>query len=279
MNHYKVQGPAIISFSGGRTSAYMLKKIIEAHDGTLPDDVIPVFANTGKERPETLDFVRDCAEHWGVHVQWVEYRQGKRNFAPVTYETASRNGEPFEELIRRRKYLPNPVTRFCTIELKIRAIKHFCMFKGWKRWHNVVGLRYDEGGRVMRAIAGNEVNKERWQTLMPLSRMKVTKRDVNEFWSKQNFDLRLKGYEGNCDLCFMKGRNTLATIMRENPGIEDWWVRLERDKIATKASGQSFRKEFSYAEVAAGARDQGWLFEVEDAEYDAECGMSCGGDG
>lgn len=36
---YKIQGPALISFSGGRTSGYMLHQIVQAHGGTLPDDV------------------------------------------------------------------------------------------------------------------------------------------------------------------------------------------------------------------------------------------------
>ena len=47
---YLITGPALISFSGGRTSAYMLKMILDAHGGTLPDDVHVCFANTGKER-------------------------------------------------------------------------------------------------------------------------------------------------------------------------------------------------------------------------------------
>ena len=58
---YLIQGPALISFSGGRTSAYMLKQIIDAHRGKLPDDVHVAFANTGKEREETLRFVNECA--------------------------------------------------------------------------------------------------------------------------------------------------------------------------------------------------------------------------
>jgi len=60
-NPYRIDGPAIISFSGGRTSAYMLHQIIAAHDGLLPDDIVVCFANTGKERPETLDFVQRCS--------------------------------------------------------------------------------------------------------------------------------------------------------------------------------------------------------------------------
>ena len=59
MNPYKIEGPALISFSGGRTSGFMLKKIIDAHGGLLPEDVYVVFANIGKEMRQTLDFVNE----------------------------------------------------------------------------------------------------------------------------------------------------------------------------------------------------------------------------
>ena len=54
MNPYKILEPTVISFSGGRTSAYMLWKILEANNG-LPDEAIVCFANTGKEEEATLD--------------------------------------------------------------------------------------------------------------------------------------------------------------------------------------------------------------------------------
>lgn len=59
-NPYRITGPALISFSGGRTSAFMVWNILQAHGGTLPDDVVVAFANTGKEREETLRFVHEC---------------------------------------------------------------------------------------------------------------------------------------------------------------------------------------------------------------------------
>src|SRR5690606_23950369 len=133
---YKIEGPALISFSGGRTSGMMLWKVLDAHSGKLPDDVFVTFANTGKEREETLRFVYECGSRWGVKINWLEYRRRERNapwedgFSVVGYNSASRNGEPFAELIQRKKYLPNPVTRFCTIELKIRVMRNFARAKG-----------------------------------------------------------------------------------------------------------------------------------------------------
>ena len=115
-NPYKIEGPALISFSGGRTSGFMVWNIIQAHGGTLPEDVYVTFANTGKEAPETLDFVHEIGQKWGVKIHWLELYFGEERpvyrTKEVTYETASRNGEPFEALIDRRKYLPNPVARF-----------------------------------------------------------------------------------------------------------------------------------------------------------------------
>ena len=35
-NPYRVPRPAVISFSGGRTSGFMLKKIVDAYGGRLP---------------------------------------------------------------------------------------------------------------------------------------------------------------------------------------------------------------------------------------------------
>ena len=72
INPYKIEPPALISFSGGRTSGFMLKQIIDAYEGVLPKDIYAVFANTGKEMPQTLDFVKDCADKWDIDIIWLE---------------------------------------------------------------------------------------------------------------------------------------------------------------------------------------------------------------
>ena len=236
MNPNKIEGPALISFSGGRTSGYMLYHILQAHNGTLPDDVYVTFANTGKEMPETLDFVRDCGEHWGIKIHWLQMKifdeRPIYRTEEVTYETAARNGEPFAALIERKKMLPNPVTRFCTSELKIMPMKRFMKERGYKDWYNVIGLRYDEPRRVGKQKRANYSGANPWESLTPIYDAKATVQDVFKFWEASNFDLNLpnhggKTLAGNCDLCYLKGMKTITSILKERPDLADWWVEQE----------------------------------------------------
>ena len=249
MNPYKIEPPALISFSGGRTSGFMLKKIIDAYEGTSPKDIYVVFANTGKEMPQTLDFVRDCADKWDCKIHWLELEIADERpvyrTKEVNYETASRKGEPFEALIQRRKMLPNPVMRMCTQELKMNVMKRFMKEKGHKEWTNVVGLRYDEPRRVAKQSRQNDSNVNAWDSVCPLYQDKITVKEILEFWQKNNFDLKLTSDNGqttagNCDLCYLKGTKTLTKIIKEKPDLADWWIAQEEKIDAT------FRKDGSY---------------------------------
>ena len=119
------EGNVQIAFSGGRTSAYLLHRIIEANAGIPEDRCVVSFQNTGREMPETLDFVQECGARWGVNIVWLEYRPDAPFFEVVSHNSASRAGEPFDALIDRKQYLPNKVTRFCTTELKVRPQKRY----------------------------------------------------------------------------------------------------------------------------------------------------------
>jgi len=283
---YLINGPALISFSGGRTSAYMLKMILDAHGGVLPDDVHVTFANTGKEREETLRFVHECATRWGVRVRWLEWRTRRvkddagnvipfdQRFEEVGFNSASRNGRPFAELIAAKGYTPNAVTRFCTSELKVRVMKYFMQAQGYDHWSNIIGLRHDEPRRVAKSRAPN---RDRWTSILPLDDAKVTNRMVRAFWAEQDFDLQLLPFEGNCDGCFLKARPKLWEIERTAPGTLQWWSDIENGPGAGR-----FVTEYSYAELIRDVRRQpdlfaGGLFD-DDPEMDVECGLWCAGE-
>jgi 3'-phosphoadenosine 5'-phosphosulfate sulfotransferase (PAPS reductase)/FAD synthetase len=222
---FKITEPTCISFSGGRTSAYMLWRVLQANNG-LPDEAVALFANTGKEDEATLQFVRDCAKFWDVPITWIEWREAeepKNRLEIVTFETASRNGQPFEALIKKKNYLPNPVTRFCTVELKIKPFANYCRHHlGWEDWDNMVGIRADEPRRVAKIRANPSDGMKGINRLMPLANAGISKYDISKFWSEQQFDLRLPNingitYHGNCDLCFLKGASQIVSLIQEKP--------------------------------------------------------------
>lgn len=271
-NPYLIEGPALVSFSGGRTSAYMLKMMLDANGGAFPPDIHVAFANTGKEREETLRFVHECQVRWGVPIHWLEWRPMPQRFEEVTFETADRTGAPFEGLIELRGRLPNPLQRFCSRELKVEPIKAFCRSLGWERWVNVIGLRADEGRRVRNKLAENDNGGHRWKSAMPLHSAGATRDDVMDFWSEQDFDLGLQPYEGNCDLCFMKGSRILQRIIRDKPSRAEWWIERE-------ARGNRFERGRSYETMASDVERQPLLRLLDpDQEYDAECGTWCAGE-
>jgi len=253
MNPFEIDGPALISFSGGRTSANMLRCIL---DLGLRPDVHVVYANTGKERIETLTFIEQVAANWNVEVHWLERGRGE-----ITAATASRDGEPFDALILERSFLPNPVMRFCTQELKIRVMRDWMLERGYEHWDSIVGIRHDEPRRVAKMREQNEHRSERWENVMPLNDAGITVADVNAFWRQQPFDLALKSHEGNCDLCFMKGPRKRQQIMRDRPDLAIWWMQHEDERRAT------FRDDCqSYRYLAA----QGDLFSDDDVMSDDE---------
>jgi len=272
---YLIDGPAVISFSGGRTSGYMLFKIVEAYGGELPSDIVVAFANTGKEREETLRFVHECGVRFGVRIRWLEWRDISVGYEEVGYNSASRMGEPFDALIRKKKRLPNWQERWCTSFLKLKPLFGLAATFGWAagQYAEVVGLRNDEGLRIFKGMANAEKNGHRM--LYPLARAKVDKATVMEFWSRMDFDLGLEPHEGNCDLCFMKGRGIKKRIIRARPDLAGWWSDKESQQKGKQERGWFDRRD-SIAGLAEEVRRAPDFFDESDGyEHDVECGLHC----
>lgn len=279
---FKIDGQTCISFSGGRTSAYMLWCVLQSNDG-LPDDSVVLFANTGKEDEATLEFVRDCGEHWGVPITWLEWQdaeEAQHRFKVVDFASASRNGEPFEALIRKKNYLPNPVTRFCTVDLKIKPFANYCRHHlGWDDWDNLVGIRSDEPRRVAKIRANPSDGMKGINRLMPLADAGVTRQDVAQFWSKQPFDLGLPNiggvtYHGNCDLCFLKGASQILSLIAEKPERAIWWANQEGSITNPGITGGGyFRKDRpNYAAMLKFTQDQRDMFDPDEESIPCFCG-------
>lgn len=268
----------LISFSGGRTSAYMLYKILEAQQFILPDSCKVVFANTGREMPETLDFVQRCGEEWGVPITWLEYTKiGKRStFKIVNHNSASRNGEPFELLLKGKGILPNVHRRFCTQDLKVLTFKRYLKSLGWKKWINCIGIRGDEQRRIKPS------KDNRWDNWYPLYHAGATKAIIMDFWKQQSFDLALWGKngvtpKGNCDGCFLKSEATLAMMFREHPERMQWWIDIENKHSKAVGREAHFHATRRFADIENFVSRQGdWIFDTEGVLCQADDGECTG---
>lgn len=231
----------------------MLKILID--NGLEPDDHI-LFANTGKERPETLDFVHECETRWGVPIVWieacftaynleVETMESSVSFRVVDFASASRQGEPYSAMNRwiNCGHVPNRASPFCTKYLKTIPMRRYMNSIGIEDYEEVWGIRYDEPKRWRNVKDG---------VTLPLVDMQVFEQDVFRFWSAQPFDLNLKTYEGNCDLCIKKSEKKILTVISENPALAEWWDKEESETNSTfnlvpmrdllQASRRPFRK-------------------------------------
>lgn len=221
----------VCTFSGGRTSAFMglfLKDFPKYKDF----DKVFIFANTGKERSETLEFINECDKRWKLNVVWLEADVQEEkgigtSFKVVDFQTASRQGQPFEEMLKKYP-IPTNFASNCTRELKLAPINKYVKSLNYKEVYTALGIRFDERHR--------ESNTAKEQNIIyPLIEdMQVDSRFIREWWDRQDFDLELKDYEGNCDLCFKKSLKKRLTIIKENPKTAEWWLKMEQ-KYSTEA--------------------------------------------
>lgn len=218
----------IVSFSGGRSSAYMCW-LLETMPEYQEREKIYVFANTGRELTETIVFVRNVMRYviekpiflLEAKVIHNDRKSSKYTIIPDFHELAM-EGEPYEEVIE--KYgLPSVATPHCTRELKVNPIKNFIKdHLGLKKGEYVeaIGYRFDELKRA----------KNSPDYIYPLIDQKVKKDDVSDFWINGDFkkwDLGLEDFEGNCDFCFKKSWDKLKKMAKKRPNRLLWWNNME----------------------------------------------------
>ena len=224
----------IISFSGGETSGYMLKYCLDNYSNEY--EILVIYANTGKEDEKTLKFIEQCSKEFEIKIHWVESiiktKKGWGvDFKLVDFKTASRNGEPFEEML---SYLGLPCSHapFCSVQLKKLPINAFIKSINWEKCFIAIGIRADEIDRI-------SVNHKKQRIIYPLVENNIKRKDINEFWEKQKFKLELKQPLGNCDVCWKKSDRKLLEIAYKYPEKFGWWIEMESKYQGIRIDGKT----------------------------------------
>lgn len=250
-------------------------------------EMVVVFANTGEENEATLQFVHNCDVNFGFNTVWLEAdvdptpRKGTKAKI-VSFETASRNGEPYENVIK--KYgIPNQSHPMCTRELKLAPMRYYIKnMLGWagKDVFCAVGIRDDETRRVSKQKEDNNL-------IYPLIEwLPSDKQDINDWWDEQSFNLNLKEHQGNCKWCWKKSNGKLFMVMDENPSYFDFPERMEKlyknvrapygERVFFRGNRDTLTMRELYQETWVSAGKVGtFAYKVNARDEDSGCSESC----
>lgn len=227
-----------------------------------------VFANTGKEKEETLEFLKKLQTVFEIPLVWVEavidpIRGKGTSYKIVNFKTASRNGEPFKDAIA--KYgIPSKMFRHCTKELKEIPIKKYTQKIFGPTYLKALGIRADEQHRI-----GKNPN-----VIYPLSGINIDKKFIDDWWNKQSFNLDLDEHQGNCDFCFLKSKRKRITLINEGLDVS-WWNNMEIKYGTDKQPIFDVRNNLSIEKlIQMNNRKNSDISLLDDIDFDCFCKFS-----
>ena len=213
----------VVSFSGGRTSAYLSYLMKEMY----ADDAHFIFMDTGFEHPKTYEFIKKVNNEFKLNLICLrtdfDTPLGEGNkYKIVGIDGTRPDLKPFKDMMQ--KYgVPYLGGMFCTDRMKLVPFKKYCNEKyGKGNYETWLGIRADEPKRINRRSGFNY--------LADISDFE--KDDILDFWKSQSFDLELPEYLGNCVFCPKKSNLKLAAAHRDEPLIyKEFVTELNSDSV------------------------------------------------
>lgn len=223
----------VVSFSGGRTSAY-LTYLMEQKRINEGWDVSYVFMDTGAEHPSTYTFIRNVVKHFNIDLTCLKAVTHSTFGVGNTYEVISvddigKDLSPWVDMVGKYGTPFNPGGACCTGYMKTTPYKKYCDAtfgkKGYETW---LGIRIDEPRRLPK------VKKEGFDYLASIS--DLDKNDILDWWDEQDFNLNLAEHLGNCVFCIKKGANKIALAAKDEPQLASDFIAItEREGIRETA--------------------------------------------
>ena len=207
----------VVSFSGGRTSAYLVY-LMEKKRKVLGWDVEYVFMDTGAEHPKTYEFIKDVVKNFKIKLTCLRTvvipEMGKGcSYKVVDINDCINDLAPFKEVVK--KYgVPKNHMPHCTLHMKTSPFKKYCADKfGKGNYVTWLGIRIDEPRRIKKDAKGIEYMA---------SISDFDSDDVLNWWGDQSFDLGFdinSGWLGNCVFCHKKSNSKLALAAIDEPKL------------------------------------------------------------
>jgi hypothetical protein len=277
------------SVSGGKTSSYIAKhypadinifSLVRIDDNEnlwmkgkdektrqiVSDKLGVEFIGTA-EMDEIIYTILDLEQFIGSKIDWV-------------------TGKSFNEIIKEHNgYLPNKMTRYCTVEMKLKPIFEFLkentelpveMRIGFrpteiKRADKVLERADENGLEHFETIVGKRKTQNKWgkiayrKVTFPLIENNITKDVIYNYWNDKPVRF---AYRNNCVGCVNRQPLMISHMASKDFDKVNWFNKIE------KQTGNRFISDVSFDEILK-FNKQGSLFEDEDfSECDSGfCGI------
>jgi hypothetical protein len=258
------------SLSGGKTSSYMAVHYpadynifslvrIEAEYCKPKDESIVKYVSdkigmdfiATAESDKTLYVMRDLEQLIGKEIIWL-------------------TGDTFEQLIKKRRALPNMMQRFCTSELKMMPIGNWWLKNINEKVKMQVGFRYDELERAERfsteiklKVGRHPNGNNKWQTFnwregkFPLIEDKKTHLHIRDWSFGTNLTFPP---DSNCVGCFWKPLQQLRKNWEDEPNKMKWFSEMEKSNFSNRKKVQKWKNEATYDNVKKIGLQQDFIF-------------------
>jgi hypothetical protein len=249
----------INSLSGGKTSSYIAANYPADYNVfslVRTDDIRVLFPDAkvrqivsdriGKEFIGTLEedtiiyTMLDLEQYIGQEIIWL-------------------SDKTFDEVIEKHSnYLPNLMTRYCTVDMKVKPIAQWCYENTELPVEMRIGFRANEMSRaktmIERAVdgvenfkfkVGEKNGRNKWKELpyrmtrFPLIEDGIFKDTIENYW--QDKPVRF-AYKNNCVGCFHRSEIFLKHMSQRDEKQFDWFVRMEQKNGCTFKSGVTYEK-------------------------------------
>jgi hypothetical protein len=260
----------INSLSGGKTSSYMAvhypsdynifslvridSQYCKPKDQSLVkfvSDKIGMDFIATAESDLTLYVIRDLEQKIGKEIIWV-------------------TSDSFDDLVAKRKALPNMMQRFCTSELKMMPIGQWWLKNINEKIAMQIGFRYDEKERADRLrteiklkVGKHENGNNKWQDFewregrFPLIEDKVTHYKVAQ-WAKTSG--LIFPPDSNCVGCFWKPVQQLRKNWEDEPDKMRWFSELEKTNPGNRTKPMKFKTDITYEQIKSIGIQQDFFF-------------------
>lgn len=257
------------SLSGGKTSSYIavhypadynIFALVRTNDKScmFPDAKIRqiVSDRIGHEFIGTLEMdeiiytMLDLEQYIGREIIWLSDK---------TFEEVIGTGR---KMANGKNYLPNQMTRYCTVDMKIKPIAQWCYDNTELPVEMRIGFRANETGRASRMIEraidgienfkfkiGEKNGRNKWKdlpyrkTVFPLISANLYKDTIEEFWKDKPIRF---AYKNNCVGCFHRSEMFLKHISEKASNKFDWFINQEKENECSFKSGITYERIKNY---------------------------------